>query len=174
MKGGRYMRRSDLEIVEIEALLELLTTCDVCRIGLYDGKMPYIVPMNFGYTYEAQTLVLYLHSAKKGKKMTCLSQNPNVCFEMDQPLQVLEGPRPCDYGMLYKSIMGEGKITVLEDYDQKVEALIHIMKKYAPDQEFVFTPARVDAIAVMTLEVEQFTGKASKPKPFQMSQISAI
>ncbi|MGL4737607.1 MAG: pyridoxamine 5'-phosphate oxidase family protein [Cellulosilyticaceae bacterium] len=162
------MRRGDLEITDQEALREIINRCDVCRIGLYDGRMPYIVPMNFGYTYEQGELIFYLHGAKKGRKMTLLEENPHVCFEMDIPIKILEGPRPCDYGMLYKSIMGEGTVTFIEDYQQKVDALIHIMKKYAPDKNFSFTPARVDPLAVMQLRVCTLTGKASKPKPFQI------
>lgn len=159
------MRRSDLELTTIEDLLGIIAQCDVCRLGLYDGQMPYIVPMNFGYTYENGQLLIYLHGAKKGRKMSILENYPKVCFEMDLSLQLLEGPRPCDYTLLYKSIMGEGLVERVEDYGQKVYALEQIMRKYAPDKTFDFTPARVNAIEVLVLKVESMTGKASKPKP---------
>ena len=42
------MRKANREIRDRDAVLAIIEEALVCRIGLADGGMPYIVPMNFG------------------------------------------------------------------------------------------------------------------------------
>jgi len=50
------MRRKDREIAEKSELIKVINECKVCRIAMQDEAGPYIVPMNFGYTYENNQL----------------------------------------------------------------------------------------------------------------------
>ena len=43
------MRRKEREVTDYNKMIEILKSCDCCRIGLVDDKGAYIVPMNFGY-----------------------------------------------------------------------------------------------------------------------------
>ena len=46
------MRRKDRRVTD-EALIDsILKECGVVRIGLYDEDRIYVVPVNYGYTYE--------------------------------------------------------------------------------------------------------------------------
>jgi len=42
------MRRNDREIKSREEMLEILSKCDVIRLGINTLDYPYVVPMNFG------------------------------------------------------------------------------------------------------------------------------
>ena len=55
------MRRTDREITDFHEMMEILKSCDCCRIGLLDGQEAYIVPMNFGYEECGEHLTLYFH-----------------------------------------------------------------------------------------------------------------
>ena len=46
------MRRMDRAVTDPERVRQLLEECRVCRLGLWDGREVYIVPMNYGYTFE--------------------------------------------------------------------------------------------------------------------------
>ena len=65
------MRRADREIQSFEEMVDVISRCDVCRLGLHDGDYPYILPLNFGAKIEteAQTVTLYFHSALEGHKI---------------------------------------------------------------------------------------------------------
>ncbi len=41
------MRRKEREVTDYNKMIEILKSCDCCRIGLVDDKGAYIVPMNF-------------------------------------------------------------------------------------------------------------------------------
>ena len=59
------MRRKEKEIKDKKEIEQIFKYSHVCRLGIFDGKMPYIVPMNFGYRDN----ILYFHSALEGRKV---------------------------------------------------------------------------------------------------------
>ena len=61
------MRRRDREVSGLQDRLDIIGLCDVCRVGMTDEEGMYIVPMNFGYKYENDTLVMYFHGSKDGR-----------------------------------------------------------------------------------------------------------
>ena len=75
------------------------------HLGLSVNDEPYVVPMNYGYTMEEGKLTLYLHSAVKGKKLDMVQANPKVFFSMDCDRMPFEGRVPCQYGLVYSSIV---------------------------------------------------------------------
>ena len=77
------MRRSDREIRDFDAILEVMKKCDVCRIAMQGDEYPYVIPLNFGMAVDGQQVVLYFHGAQTGMKYELLSKNNKVCFEMD-------------------------------------------------------------------------------------------
>jgi len=44
---------------------------------MIEGKIPYIVPMNFGYEMADGALSLYFHCANEGRKINIIKKNPN-------------------------------------------------------------------------------------------------
>ena len=52
----REMRRKDREVTDEARIDEIISRCNCCRIGFNDSGEVYIVPLNFGYTYEEDVL----------------------------------------------------------------------------------------------------------------------
>ena len=77
------MRRKDREIIDIEQIRDIIEKCKVCRLAMQDEEGLYLVPLNFGYEFEKESLALYFHSAKEGRKLRAIQKNSKVCFEMD-------------------------------------------------------------------------------------------
>ncbi len=77
------MRRKDREITGREDLEAVLQRCRTCRLAMTAEGWPYVIPLNFGYTWGEDGLTLYFHSGIKGKKLDALRADPRVCFEMD-------------------------------------------------------------------------------------------
>ena len=57
------MRRRDREVTEHSEIMHILDSGKVLHLGLVDQGKPYIVPMNYGYVFEGEKLVFYLHGA---------------------------------------------------------------------------------------------------------------
>lgn len=156
----RAMRRQDRAIQDPEELKAVLDRCKVCRVGMVEEGKPYIVPLNFGYTLEGEELTLWFHSARQGRKLDILRQNPQVCFEMDCGHALTgEGEEACVYSYAFSSIMGEGITELPEDPEQKLEGLRHLMEQVAGAGDYTFDPKVVQHTVVLRLRVQWYTGK---------------
>ena len=154
------MRRKDKEIKDIAEMINVIKKCKVCRLGLAENNIPYIVPLNYGYSFENDILTLFFHSAIEGKKMDIINGNNNACFEVDCDTALIEAEQACKYGYLFKSIIGFGKITILETDAEKVNALNLIMKHQTEkDIVYNFTHDDIKNVCTYKMVVETFTGK---------------
>ncbi len=152
------MRRKDREVTEISELIQIIDKCKVCRIAMQDKDGLYIVPMNFGYTFENNQLVLYFHTANNGRKIDALKENNDVCFEMDCEHSLITADIPCKYGYSFKSIIGNGKAVFANDVKEKKSALFEIMK-HQTEQEFSFDDGMVNRASVFKIIVHNYSGK---------------
>jgi len=154
------MRRKDKEISGLEEKLEIIKKCKICRLGLCDNNYPYIVPLNYGFSYENGVLTLFFHGATEGKKIEMIKNNDNACFETDCDTKLIEGEVPCDYGYAYKSIVGFGKIKILETGEEKTNGLNTIMKQQTGKEiKYEYDERRLNNVTVFKLTVDEFTGK---------------
>jgi nitroimidazol reductase NimA-like FMN-containing flavoprotein (pyridoxamine 5'-phosphate oxidase superfamily) len=155
---GAAMRRKDREISNMEDIIAIIKKCDVCQLAIFDQEYPYIVPLNFGYSYDGTDMELYFHGANAGKKMELISRNNKAGFEMDCSHTLITGDEACDYTMEYESVCGNGIIELLEGED-KIKGLTFLMKQYSPEETFQFNEKHVNAVAVYKLKVNSITGK---------------
>lgn len=152
------MRRKDREITDINEIFEIIKKCDVVRIGLFNGEFPYIVPLNFGFSYDAENMEFYFHGAKEGLKLDLIRGNAHAAFEMDCSHRLIVKEEACEYTMEYESVCGNGLMSIMEG-EEKRSALTHLMRQYSAIPSFQFPDRMVDAVAVFKLKVENITGK---------------
>ena len=157
------MTKRERQITDQAQILHILDTAKVLHLGLCVNNEPYVVPMNYGYIEEKGKLVLYLHSAVQGKKLDMIRANPNVFFEMDCDRMPFESKLPCQYGMVYSSIMGRAVATIVEDVEEKKRAMTILMKTQS-GKDFEFNDRLVSMVAVVRLDVSEYTAK-HRPLP---------
>lgn len=155
------MRRRDREVTDLTELLKIIDACEVLRLGLADGAVPYIVPVNFAYTFDGETLCFYIHGAKAGRKYA-LMQRCGVCaFEMDLPLQMECFLERGSVTMHYKSVMGTAAIAFLEG-EEKQDAVENIlMQRYEMTRHFAYHKSTLERTAVAKLTVQELSAKAN-------------
>ena len=156
------MRRKEREITSRDDITDVLRRCNVIRLGLNTGSYPYVVPMNFGFESEDESLTLWFHSAPEGFKLDLIRQNPKVGFEADCSLNLVEGERARGYTMEYESVIGHGDMVICEDNETKRRGLTAIMRQYAPGRDFDFRDDEIADLFVLRLDVVQITGKRLK------------
>jgi len=156
------MRRKDREIIKTDKLLEIITKCKVCRLGLSDNNLPYIVPLNFGWSYDNNRLTLYFHSAHEGKKIDIIKKNNRACFEIDTDhLLYIEGEEACKHGYLYTSIIGYGYIEFISEPEEKIYGLNMVMKHQTDkDTEYQYNDVMLSRVCIYKMIVDEFSGKA--------------
>ena len=152
------MTKRDRQITDEAQIRHILDTAKVLHLGLAVDNEPYVVPMNYGYTVEDGKLIIYLHSALRGKKLDIIRANPRVFFEMDCGLEPFEGKVACQYGLAYSSIMGRGTARIVEDVEEKKQAMSILMKTQT-GKDFTFEDRLVSIVAVIRIDVAEYTAK---------------
>ena len=150
------MRRKEKEITDIKEIEFIIQQSQVCRLALADEGLPYIVPLCFGYKNK----MLYFHSAKEGQKIDILRRNHQVCFEFDIDARIRSGQTACVWGMGYKSVIGYGTASLVEDSEEKQKALDIIMRQYS-EGEFEYSAKNLAEMLVIKVDISAMTGKKS-------------
>ena len=157
------MTKRERQITDLNQIRHILDTGKVLHLGLAVNDEPYVVPMNYGYTLEDGKLVLYLHSAHRGKKLDMIRANSRVFFEIDCDRMPFDGEKPCQYGMVYSSVMGRGTASMVEDVEEKKQAMSILMKTQT-GKDFTFEDRLVSIVTVIRIDVEEYTAK-HRPLP---------
>ena len=160
------MTKRERQVTDHQQILEILDKAKVMHLGLCENNEPYVVPMNYGYTMEEGKLVMYLHSAVRGKKLDMIQANPKVFFAIDCDRMPFEGKVACQYGMVYSSLMGRGTAHIVEDVEEKTKAMSILMKTQT-GKDFSFDEKLVGIVAVIRIDVSEYTAK-HRPLPEKM------
>lgn len=160
------MTRRERQVTDINEILKILDNSKVLHLGLVDGDEPYVVPMNYGYTYEDDKLTIWLHCARQGRKLDVMRANPKVFFEMEYGITPFEGEVACKYGITYSSLMGRGVATIIEDVETKKIALSSLMKVQT-GKDFTFEDRMAEVVGVVRIDVIEFTAK-HRPLPKEL------
>lgn len=151
----RAMRKANREIKDLNAVRAIMEEASVCRIGLSDDGMPYVVPMNFGLGENC----LYLHCAAEGRKIDIIRRNDRVCFEMDLLREVTRGESACGFSARYESVIGFGRAVIVEEAAAKRAALDRIMEHYGEKGPFTYQDDILALTTVIRIAIEGLTAK---------------
>jgi len=152
------MRRKDREVTDREVIIAIIHSADVCRISFADNNIPYIVTMNFGFK-GGEKDELYFHSAPEGRKLEMLRKNNYVCFEMDTGHKLYRGKKGCDWGMNFRSVVGYGRIYIVEEEGQKKKGLDQIMDQYGGKRPYNYDSKILNKTTILRLDILEMTAK---------------
>jgi nitroimidazol reductase NimA-like FMN-containing flavoprotein (pyridoxamine 5'-phosphate oxidase superfamily) len=155
------MRREDRRIKDINEIIEVMKKCDVCSVAFYDKEFPYIIPLNFGVIMKEDTIELYFHGAKAGKKLELLRENNHIAFEMNCSRNLITGEKACDYTMEYESVCGNGILELLGE-DEVCHGFDVIMSQYSSETKHTYDENVLKAVAILRLTVSEISGKRLK------------
>lgn len=156
------MRRKDRELKTKEELIDVLNEGNAIQIAFINGYEPYIVTLNYGYSWNADTIKLYFHSAPEGRKINCIKSNPRVCFTISICNPIIQGEKACNYGMKYQSVVGYGTMRIVENDDERIRGLNLLMKQYTGKDSWNYDDDMLKRTMVSCLEVEKISGKMRK------------
>ena len=143
-----------------EEMEEFLREEGIGYLGLsMDGKA-YVVPLNYSYS-EGK---IYFHCGLKGKKLVYMKTNPQVCFTVARQLgEVREhaGGNPCHVDS--DSVICYGKARMIEDLDERSEALNAFNRRYHPNAADV-PEERVKNCGVVEIKISEMTGRRERER----------
>ena len=137
------------EIKDEEVIRETLDKAEYGTLAICVEDKPYSLPINF---VEIDGNI-YFHGAKRGRKIDILRKNQFASFSVVEPLSMIDSNfsskdgLACPATQFFKSIIIDGVIEFVEEYDEKVNMLSTMMKKlqkeggYRPLSEEVYKKA---------------------------------
>lgn len=157
------MRRKDRE-VGFDVIQKIIAQAHVARIGMFADDYPYVVPVNYGYEWQGEQLILYVHGAVKGKKIDCLQANPHVCVEFDlgATLMPASDGQAANYSAAFQSVIGYGTAEIITAPAVKMHGLDLLMQHETGHGLADFKgpkPQQIKATSVLKLTLTNLTGK---------------
>ena len=122
------MRQKKLECTDQSKIDEFLLTAKTGFLGLADGQIPYVIPLNFVWLNGA----IYFHGAAEGRKVSIIEENPNACFTVSEDLGTITNPVPAKTDTAYMSVMVFGEAAAVTNLDEAVLAMQEMLNKYVP------------------------------------------
>ena len=153
------MRRKDREITDPHKIDGIILQCDCLRLAFADGALPYIVPLNFGYLNKQEGPVFYFHGAKEGRKIDLVRKCGIAGFELDTKHTLHTHDKACLHSFGYQSLIGTGKVSIVDKTLEKRAALELIMRQCTGKSGWEFDERALDATAVIRLEVDEMACK---------------
>lgn len=161
------MRRKDREILGKKEIQTIMEACQVCSLA-FSGtqeEYPYVIPLNFGVIWDGDQAALYFHGAGEGTKIERMRRDERTAFCMyarEEP--ALKQPA-CRSAMLYASVCGTGRLSVVQDMEEKRRGLDALMRQYdKAGSGFEYDADALKRITVLKLSVEEICGKSNRNK----------
>jgi uncharacterized protein len=151
------MRKQNQEITDPAILEEILSKSKICRLGIMDQDLPYVLPFNYGYRNKC----IYIHSASEGKKIDLLKKNNKVCFEIEYNAEIVKDDKSCKWATKYRSIVGYSEVDIITDFEAKKQALDIIMQHNGSTVINIYEDKQVEAIVILKVRITNLTGKQS-------------
>ncbi len=152
----REMRRKEKQMTSIEVFKILDKTSYMVLSTVLEDEYPYSIPLNHLFSDGK----IYFHSALEGQKCDAFNKGNKVCISIVESLTVV----PDKFSTNFRSVTVFGKIYLVENQDEKKDALIGLVKKYSPgftESGAAYIEKLFDKTAVYRIEIEHFTGKMS-------------
>jgi len=145
-----------------EEIDKIIRACKTCYLAMSDNDFPYVLPMNFALDGDS----VILHSAQSGRMWETLKKNPNVCINwiIGEDLAWQDVKVGCSYRVKSKSVLVEGKVEFVDDFDEKTRCMNLMMGQYS-DREFKFSKPAIENVGIIKVAIKKISAKEFGAKP---------
>jgi hypothetical protein len=158
--------KSIFEVKDETIINAMMSDAEYGTLALCSDETPYSVPVNFVHERN----VIYFHGSLSGRKMRILKQNPKVSFSIVENFSLIasyfssEAGLACPATQFFKSIIIDGRVSMVSSREEKARAMTLLMQKLQPEGGYrAFKDADYDkmlnATAVLKIDVENLRAK---------------
>lgn len=160
------MRRKDREVTDFNKIVEIISHCEIIRIGLTDGEYPYIVPLNFSYEADEASgkIIFYIHGAMAGRKYGLLRKNKKCSFEMDNFIKIDYLYEHHDITTRYESVMGTADVEEIQLEDKEKIMQEKVLSRWEEASKFPWNKAALAHCGMFKIIVNSISAKANPLK----------
>jgi nitroimidazol reductase NimA-like FMN-containing flavoprotein (pyridoxamine 5'-phosphate oxidase superfamily) len=157
-----HLRRKDKAIVDRKRMLDFLEGQKLVTVALSKDGKPYLFTADYGF--DRKTKSIFIHCAKKGKKIDYIEANPVVWGQVMEDLGYVQGD--CSHN--YRTVQFKGKAKLVNDLTGKRKALSVMIDQLEDDperrkKEFIKKGA-LKKVQIIRIRIDGLSGKESLPK----------
>ena len=156
----RGIRRKEKAITDENIMKKILSDVAYVTIALCKDNQPYLVSLSHGYDPDKNCI--YFHCASEGKKIDYLKENNVVWGQAIIDKGYIQGS--CDH--LYATTQFKGKVTFVNDFEEKKEILINMVHKLDDNPDVLIekqlTQQSISKITIGRIDIEYMSGKEAK------------
>ncbi len=154
------------EIKDKKIIDHIMSKTEYGTLALCCNDIPYSVPVNF--VHEENTI--YFHGSHSGRKMKTIKENQNISFSIVQNFSIIASyfssteNLACPATQFFKSISIDGKVSIIENKNEKIKALTLLMRKLQPEGKYEplsndTYKKMIDATVVLKIDIQELRAK---------------
>lgn len=151
------IRRKEKEITDREEILGILEKAKYVTIAMSRDGEPYLATLSHGYDRERNCI--YFHCAGQGKKIDILKTNNRVWGQALLDMGYVQGA--CDH--LYATAQFKGRVSFVEDFEEKKHALEVMIRALEADPERVIheqlSRDSITRVCIGRIDIQGMSGK---------------
>jgi nitroimidazol reductase NimA-like FMN-containing flavoprotein (pyridoxamine 5'-phosphate oxidase superfamily) len=154
----RLVREADRAVYDREAAYRILDEGFLCHVGFVADGQPFVIPTSYGRNGDS----LYIHGSAASRMLRNLKDGVPVCVTVTLLEGLVLARSIFNHSMNYRSVVVLGKATLVDDPEEKLEALRLLSEHIIPGR---WADARqpnereLKATSVLRLPIEEFSAK---------------
>ena len=139
-----------------EEINEIIKACKTCFLAMSENGQPYVLPLNFALEDDS----VILHSAPTGRMWETLKTNNKVSINwtLGEDLAWQNEKVGCSYRVKSKSVLVEGEVEFIDDFDEKERCMKLLMAQYS-NRDFKFSAPAIKNVGVLKVHIKNITAK---------------
>ena len=154
----RVVREADRAVYDREAVYRILDEGFLCHVGFAVDGQPFVIPTSYG----RKDASLYIHGSAASRMLRQMKEGVPVCITVTLLDGLVLARSIFNHSMNYRSVVILGKATLVDDPQEKLEALRTLSEHIIPgrwDDSRQPNERELKATSVLRVPIEEFSAK---------------
>src|SRR5271167_2121891 len=154
----RLVREADRAVYDRAAAYRILDEGFICHVGFVVDGQPFVIPTGYGRVGDN----LYIHGSAASRMLRRVDECVSVCVTVTLLDGLVLARSIFNHSMNYRSVVVLGKATLVDDPEEKLEALRLLSEHILPGRwadSRQPNPSELKQTSVLRLPIEEFSAK---------------
>jgi uncharacterized protein len=160
----RVVREHERGVYDRDAINQILDEGFLCHVGFVADGQPFVIPTSYGRDGN----ILYIHGSAASRMLRNLDQGIPVCITVTLLDGLVLARSVFNHSMNYRSVVILGKATLVNDSEEKLQALRILSEHIVPqrwDDSRQPNEKELKATSVLRIPIEEFSAKVRVGPP---------
>jgi uncharacterized protein len=160
----RLVREAHRAVYDREAAYRILDEGFLCHVGFVADGQPFVIPTSYG----RKGANLYIHGSAASRMLRQMKESVPVCVTVTLLDGLVLARSVFNHSMNYRSVVVLGKATLVDDPEEKIEAL-HLLSEHILPGRWAESrqpnERELKQTSVLRLPIEEFSAKVRVGPP---------